>query len=287
MKDNTNANINKVLEGETLKEQILKSLKEYINNNNLLLSFTILSIGDNSASKIYIKQKEKMAKELGIACKSILISENINTEELLDLIFELNKDDSVNGIIMQLPIPDHLDKVKLLNAIDYKKDIDGLNNVNLGKLMNNEKGLYPATALGIVELFKYYNISLLGKNILIINRSILVGKPLALMLINEGATVTVAHSKTVNLNNKLKDFDIIISAAGKKNLIKEEFVREDTVLIDVGVTRIDNKIYGDIEENLKKKRNSTPTIGGVGPLTIAMLANNIVEAYKIQNNIKS
>lgn len=272
-----------VLEGKTIRDNIIKDLKEYIHINKMYISFVIISIGDDEASKVYIGQKQKLASELNIECKVIKKTKDIKTEELIELIEELNKDEAINGILVQLPIPEHLDKDKILNRIDPKKDIDGLTSYNLGKLINNEKGLFPATASGVIKLFKYYNIDLLGKDVLVINKSTLVGKPLALMLIKEGATVTIAHSKTINLNQKLKNFDIIISAVGKKDLIKLADVNKDTILVDIGVSRIDGKIYGDIEEELKERNTSTPTIGGVGPLTIALLAENIVNAYKLQN----
>lgn len=272
-----------VLEGKTIRDNIIKDLKEYIHINKMYISFVIISIGDDEASKVYIGQKQKLASELNIECKVIKKTKDIKTEELIELIEELNKDEAINGILVQLPIPEHLDKDKILNRIDPKKDIDGLTSYNLGKLINNEKGLFPATASGVIKLFKYYNIDLLGKDVLVINKSTLVGKPLALMLIEKGATVTIAHSKTINLNQKLKNFDIIISAVGKRDLIKFEDVNEDTILVDIGVSRIDGKIYGDIEERLKERNTSTPTIGGVGPLTIALLAENIVNAYKLQN----
>lgn len=272
-----------VLEGKTIKDNIIKDLKEYIHINKMYISFVIISIGDDEASKVYIGEKQKLASELNIECKVIKKAKDIKTEEVIELIEDLNKDEAINGILVQLPIPEHLEKDKILNSIDPKKDIDGLTSYNLGKLINNEKGLFPATASGVIKLFKYYNIDLAGKNILVINKSTLVGKPLALMLIEKGATVTIAHSKTIDLNQKLKNFDIIISAVGKKDLIKFEDVNEDTILLDIGVSRIDGKIYGDIEERLKERNTSTPTIGGVGPLTIALLAENIVNAYKLQN----
>lgn len=283
---NNSISNNKKLEGKTLKNNILEQLKKYIAKNKLYISFAIISIGNDEASKIYIKQKIKMAEEIGIKCNVLELDENITTDKVVEEIKLLNNNINVNGIIVQLPIPEHLDKIKILNTIDSLKDIDGLTNINLGKLVNNEKGLFPATASGIIKLLEHYNINVSGKDILIINRSTLVGKPLSLMLLDKDATVTISHSKTINLNKKLKDYDIIISAVGKKDLIKKEDVRKDTILIDVGVNRIDGKIYGDIEEDLKKRNISSPTIGGVGPLTIAMLATNIVEAYKLQNNIE-
>ncbi len=273
------------LSGKILRDEILENLREYILKNNLSLAFAIISIGDDEASKIYINQKEKMAKKIGIKCNIYNFSEDVTMADIIDVIDKLNNDYSINGIIVQLPIPDSLDKVKILNSIDSKKDIDGLTNINLGKLVNKEKGLYPATAVGVIKLLKYYNIPILGKNVLIINRSSLVGKPLALMMLNEGATVTVAHSQTNNLNSILKNYNIIVSAVGQKDLIQKEYVNSDTILVDIGVSRINNKIYGDVEDSLKLTNISTPTIGGVGPLTIAMLANNIVEAYKLQKDI--
>lgn len=278
-----NINNIKTLKGSDLKKDILSSLKQEILEKNMKIGFAIISIGEDEASKIYITQKAKMAEEIGIECRIIPFKEDVNEIILIGEINKLNKDKSINGIIVQLPISNHLNKSKIINTIIPEKDIDGLTNANLGKLMNNEKGLFPATALGIMKLLDYYNIPLLGQDVLIINKSTLVGKPLALMMLNNSATVTIAHSKTKNLNTILKNFDIIVSAVGKKDLIKKEYVNAKTILIDVGVDRINGKTHGDIEENLKEINVCTPSIGGVGPLTIAMLASNIVLAYKIQN----
>lgn len=277
--------MNKNLEGRTLRDSILNKLKKYISEQKLDISFTIISVGDNEASKIYIAQKEKAALNIGIRCEVLSFTDNIQTSELEEVIRKLNSDESVNGIIVQLPLPSHLDKQQILNTIDYRKDIDGLTNINLGKLLNEEKGIFPATAVGVIKLLEYYNIPIKSKDILVINRSTLVGKPLSLMLVDKGATVTIAHSETKKLNTILKNFDIIISAVGKKDLIKEEFVDERTILIDIGVDRVDGKIYGDFEEKLKQRNISTPSIGGIGAMTIAIIMKNIVDAYILQKDI--
>lgn len=277
--------MNKNLEGRTLRDSILNKLKKYISEQKLDISFTIISVGDNEASKIYIAQKEKAALNIGIRCEVLSFTDNIQTSELEEVIRKLNSDESVNGIIVQLPLSSHLDKQQILNTIDYRKDIDGLTNINLGKLLNEEKGIFPATAVGVIKLLEYYNIPIKSKDILVINRSTLVGKPLSLMLVDKGATVTIAHSETKKLNTILKNFDIIISAVGKKDLIKEEFVDERTILIDIGVDRVDGKIYGDFEEKLKQRNISTPSIGGIGAMTIAIIMKNIVDAYILQKDI--
>ena len=277
--------MSKILKGSIIRDEVLSSLKNKIAEKEMLMSFAIISVGEDEASKIYIAQKIKMAEKLGIKCETISLDKDIQTEEVIKIIEGLNLNPSINGIIVQLPIPRHLDKLKIINTILPEKDIDGLTSSNLGKLINNEKGLFPATASGVMVLLDYYNIDVEGKRVLIINRSTLVGKPLSLMMLNKSATVTIAHSKTKKLNEILKDYDLIVSAVGVKDFIKKEYISDDSILIDIGVCRIDNKIYGDVESDIKKNNISTPTIGGVGPLTIAMLATNIVKAFEIQNGM--
>lgn len=242
---------------------------------------TIL-VGNDQASSIYVKNKHKACYDLGIYTKDNKIDSSITENELLKKIIDLNNDDSVHGILIQLPLPRHINQFKVINTINPLKDVDGLTYYNAGLLFNKKPLFIPCTPLGIIELFKYYNIELKSKDILIINRSILVGKPLSLLLLDRDATVTVCHSKTMFLEEKLKVADIIITAVGNRNIftLKEENVKEGVVIIDVGISRLSGKVVGDtdFESLLPKASWITPVPGGVGPMTITMLLNNTVKA---------
>lgn len=276
----------KKLNGKILQKEIFEELNEKAKGKNI--KFCIISIGKDEPSRIYINQKKKMAEKIGYICENIKYSEDVSQDQIISKIRELNADKSVSGIMVQLPIPRKFDENEILNTIDFKKDIDGLTKENLARLVNNEPGIFPATPSGIVYLLEKYGIDLAGKDILIINRSKLVGKPLGIMLLNKDATITIAHSKTNNLKNKILSSDIIISATGnpenisKMNLENSESI-EDKIFIDVGVSRVQGKICGDIPNIVKEKCLSTPSIGGVGPLTIAFLAKNIYKSYELNN----
>lgn len=242
---------------------------------------TIL-VGDDQPSAIYIRNKHKACSELGIKTKDNTMPSSIEEEKLIELINSLNNDPSVHGILLQLPLPSHIDQFEVINKIKPTKDVDGLTYQNAGLLLNKKSSLIPCTPLGVMELFNYYKIELKGKDIIIINRSILVGKPLFLLLLEKDATVTICHSKTRDLEEKLRRADIIITAVGNRKLftLKPEHVKEDVVIIDIGISRENGKIIGDTDfERVAPKASwITPVPGGVGPMTITMLLNNTIKA---------
>lgn len=242
---------------------------------------TIL-VGDDQASAIYIRNKHKACSELGIKTKDNTMPSSIEEEKLIELINSLNNDPSVHGILLQLPLPSHIDQFEVINKIKPTKDVDGLTYQNAGLLLNKKSSLIPCTPLGVMELFNYYKIELKGKDIIIINRSILVGKPLFLLLLEKDATVTICHSKTRDLEEKLRRADIIITAVGNRKLftLKPEHVKEDVVIIDIGISRENGKIIGDTDFQRVAPKASwiTPVPGGVGPMTITMLLNNTIKA---------
>lgn len=242
---------------------------------------TIL-VGDDQPSAIYIRNKHKACSELGIKTKDNTMPSSIEEEKLIELINSLNNDPSVHGILLQLPLPSHIDQFEVINKIKPTKDVDGLTYQNAGLLLNKKSSLIPCTPLGVMELFNYYKIELKGKDIIIINRSILVGKPLFLLLLEKDATVTICHSKTRDLEEKLRRADIIITAVGNRKLftLKREHVKENVVIIDIGISRENGKIIGDTDfERVAPKASwITPVPGGVGPMTITMLLNNTIKA---------
>ena len=272
-----------LLDGKLVRDKILEELKNKINNKNI--SFAIIQIGNNEASNIYIKQKEKMCENLGIRFKCYKLDENIKEDKIINLVEKLNESE-VNGILLQLPIPEHLNVKKIVDSINEKKDVDGLNSKNLAKLVLKEEGLIPCTPKGIMSLLKYYNIDVTGKKVVIIGRSNLVGKPLANLMLNHDATVTVCHTKTKDLKEITINADIIVVAAGHPRLLTKDMIKSNAIVIDVGINRVDGKVVGDVyfDEVCQKASYITPVPGGVGPMTIASLAQNIYEAYLLQNN---
>lgn len=276
-----------ILNGKEVSSKIKEELRIDISKNNYKLGLAVIQIGNDEASNIYIKGKQKLSEELGIEFIHIKFDESVSFKIIKDKILELNDYESINGIIVQLPIPSKFDTRKLINLIDPSKDIDGLTDYNKVRLINNEPGFIPCTPLGILELLEYYNIDVFGKNVVIVGRSDLVSKPLFYLLLNKDATVTMCHSKTKDLRAYIKNADILISATGVKHLIKEDMIKEGSTIIDVGITREDGKIYGDVDfDNIKDKVSFiTPVPGGVGPMTVVMLSKNLLKGYK--NGIKN
>ena len=270
-----------ILDGKKLRDEIFLKLKDKV--KDLKLSLAVIQVGDDEASNVYINQKKKMCENLNIQFKHYRLQESILDDEVIHLIEKLNKDDTT-AILMQLPIPNHLNKQKIIDSIDYRKDVDGLTSINAGNLLLGKKGLIPCTPKGIITLLKYNNIDLKGKRVTIIGRSNLVGKPLALLMLRENATVSICHSKTKNIKDITLNSDIIISATGKNSLVKEDMIKDNAVVVDVGISKIDGKLFGDVdfEQVSRKCSYITPVPGGVGPMTIASLAENIYEAYLIQ-----
>ena len=245
-------------------------------------------VGEDPASKVYVRNKSRACEDVGIEYEEYLLDANITQNELIKLIEKLNKDKTVNGILLQSPIPSNLDINEAFRTISPEKDVDGFNPVNVGKLVLNQDTFVSCTPYGIMKMFEEYNIDLTGKNVVILGRSNIVGKPLIHCCLNKNATVTSCHSKTLELARKVKEADILISAIGKAHFVTADMVKDDAVVIDVGINRLDNgKITGDVDfENVKEKASYiTPVPGGVGPMTIAMLMNNVIKATKRQNSL--
>ena len=242
----------------------------------------VIQIGDDPASNSYIRSKEKACNEIGIYFKHIKFNETVKEIEVINKILELNNDEYVHGILLQLPLPEGFNQDKLINYIARNKDVDGLTDINVGKLFNNKPGMVSCTPLGIMKLFEKENIDVKGTNVTIVGRSNLVGKPLLGLLLNNDATVTICHSKTENLKKHTKNADILIVAVGKKHFITEDMVKEDAIVIDVGINKEDGKLYGDVDfSKVKTKvKKITPVPGGVGPMTVAMLMTNVIKAYE-------
>lgn len=275
-----------LLDGKKLANKIRGELAKKVKENELKPNLAVILCGDNEASKIYVNIKSKYCKEVGIDFQEYIFNEDVTEKELLDLIEKLNNDKKVNGILVQYPVPKHINLQKVASKILPEKDVDGFNPYNIGLLNIGQPNFIPCTPYGVMKLFEEYNIDLVGKKVVIIGRSNVVGKPMAECLLNAGSTVTVCHTKTKDLKAELLNADIIISSAGKRKLVTEDMVKDGTIVIDVGTNRDDNgKICGDVDfENVKKKASYiTPNPGGVGPMTVAMLLNNVVKAYIEQN----
>lgn len=275
--------MNKIINGKEIREALKQELQDKINKISESLKLVVIQVGDDPASNIYIKNKKKLCEELGILCEHKKFLE-ITEQELIQEIDNLNNDKTVTGILVQLPLPPEIDETKIIEKISPLKDVDGLTSQNMGKLFTGNKALVPCTALGIIKILEYLNIDLQGLNVTVVGRSKLVGLPLIALLLNKNCTVTVCHSKTKNLPEKTKNADVLIVAVGQKELITKDYVKDDAIVIDVGINRYQNKLYGDCNFNelLPKCKYITPVPGGVGPLTVIMLINNIIEAYYLQ-----
>ena len=264
-----------------IKQDLITRVKS-LNNQDIFPCLATVLVGDNPASKIYVRNKHRACSEVGILTKDNTINSSISENDLIELISSLNADPSIHGILLQLPLPAQINQFNVINTINPKKDVDGLTYHNAGLLFNKKSAFVPCTPLGVMELLKYYNIETKGKDVVIVNRSILVGKPIAMLLLDKDATVTVCHSHTKNINEKIKNADIVITAVGNRKLftLKEDSVKDGVVVIDIGITREDGKIKGDVDfENVSNKASwITPVPGGVGPMTIAMLLKNTVDA---------
>ncbi len=278
-----------IIDGKKLAKKTRENLKIECSNlkeKNIIPKLSVIMVGEDPASKIYVKTKSKACDEIGIEYEEHILNENIIQEELIELIHKLNNDDSVNGILLQSPIPRHLDIDEAFREISSEKDVDGFNPINVGKLLLNQDTFVSCTPYGIMKMFEEYNIELEGKNVVIIGRSNIVGKPLMACCLNKHATVTICHSKTKDLKEKTKNADILVAAIGKSNFVTSDMVKDNAVIIDVGINRgTDKKLTGDVDfENVKEKASYiTPVPGGVGPMTVAMLMNNVIKATINQN----
>ncbi|EAL8365957.1 bifunctional methylenetetrahydrofolate dehydrogenase/methenyltetrahydrofolate cyclohydrolase FolD [Campylobacter jejuni] len=280
-----------LLDGKALSAKIKEELKEknqFLKSKGIESCLAVVLVGDNPASQTYVKSKAKACEECGIKSLVYHLNENTTQNELLALINTLNHDDSVHGILVQLPLPDHICKDLILESIISSKDVDGFHPINVGYLnLGLESGFLPCTPLGVMKLLKAYEIDLEGKDAVIIGASNIVGRPMATMLLNAGATVSVCHIKTKDLSLYTRQADLIIAAAGCVNLLRSDMVKEGVIVVDVGINRLESgKIVGDVdfEEVSKKSSYITPVPGGVGPMTIAMLLENTVKSAKNRLN---
>ena len=274
--------IDGIKEAAILREEIKNEIAQLKKKTNKVPGLTVILIGEFAPSQIYVRNKEKNSKEVGINSNVIKYPSDVSEEEILNKIEELNKDKNISGILVQLPLPEQISKEKIINAIDPLKDVDGFNPVNVGNLASGYKAIVPCTPLGCLLLIKKVEKNLSGKHAVIIGRSNLNGKPMAQLLLKENCTVTIVHSKTKNLQNECLKADILVAAVGVPNLVKKDWVKSDAVVIDVGINKVDNKIIGDVnfKEIKDKVRAITPVPGGVGPMTIACLLSNTLECFK-------
>lgn len=277
-----------IIDGKSLAKKVIEEEKEEcieLKKQGIIPKLAVIMVGDDLASKVYIKNKSKMCDEVGINYEEYLLSKDTKKEELLSLIQKLNKDKSVNGILLQSPIPKEINVNEMFKAITYIKDVDGFTPSSVGKLSIGEETFIPCTPQGIIRLLEEYKIDLTSKHVVILGRSNIVGKPLAQCCLQKNATVTICHSKTENIEKYTKMADIIISAIGKAKFIKKEMIKNDAIVIDIGINKDESgRIVGDADfEEIKDKVSYiTPVPGGVGPMTVAMLIKNVIKATQMQ-----
>ncbi len=281
--------MSKIIDGKSISTQIKEEIKQEVlnlkNETGKIPGLAVILVGNDPASTVYVNSKEKSCTALGFHSEKFEMSKDTTEERLLEVIEDLNNREEIDGILVQLPLPKHIDSEKVLNAIKPSKDVDGFHPMNVGKLtIGAEDGFNSCTPYGIMELLKRSNVEISGKNAVVIGRSNIVGKPIALMLLKENATVTICHSRTQDLPNVVKQADIIIAAVGRANFVTEEMVKAGAVIIDVGINRIEGskKLYGDVDYDAVYDKASliTPVPGGVGPMTIAMLMKNTLISFK-------
>ena len=269
-------------EAQLLRDEIKKEIESLKSKNNKVPGLTVILIGDFVPSQIYVKNKERNAKEVGINSDIIRYAKDVSEQEVLKKIKELNNNEAVSGILVQLPLPPQINKEKIINAINPLKDVDGFHPINVGNLSSGYNATVPCTPLGCLLLIKKIEPNLSGKHAVIIGRSNLNGKPMAQLLLKENCTVTIVHSKTKDLKTECLKADILVAAVGVPNLVKSDWVKKDSIVIDVGINKVGDKIVGDVEfETVKEKAKAiTPVPGGVGPMTIACLLKNTLECFK-------
>lgn len=277
-----------IIDGKEFSKKILEEIsneqKEIVERKNLRpAGLAVIIVGENPASQVYVRNKTRACEKVGFYSETIKLEENISENDLIKKIEELNENDKIDGILVQLPLPKHIDELKVINSIKPEKDVDGFSNVNVGKMViGDESGFLSCTPYGIMQLLEGYDIDVDGKDVVVVGRSNIVGKPMAMMLIQKGATVQVCNSRTKDLSKKLKKADIIVVAVGVPRMIKATDVKEGVVVIDVGINRVDGKLCGDVnyEDVAQKASYITPVPGGVGPMTIASLIKNTFISYQ-------
>ena len=280
-----------ILDGKKIAQEIQEELSlklEELKGKGVIPGLAVIRVGEDPSSLIYVRNKKRKAEEVGIHFEEHTLKENTPQDELIELIARLNSDSRIEGIVLQLPLPDHLDEKRILEKISPDKDVDGFHPLNMGRLLKGKPSFIPATPRGIMELLDRYKIPLEGKRAVVVGRSDIVGKPLAFLLLARNATVTICHSKTKDLSLITREGDILVAALGKPGFIKERMVKEGSVIIDVGINRVGNKIVGDVDfEKVKEKASYiTPVPGGVGPMTIVILLKNVLEAAETRESRK-
>ena len=273
--------------GLKVRSKIAEDVKQIVKSGSRVPGLAVILVGDDPASSVYVNMKEKACVEAGF--KSVLhrLSSDISTEELISFVNSLNSDDSIDGILVQLPLPKHIDEKRVLYSVDPSKDVDGFHPINVGLMHIGEDTLFPCTPYGVMKIFEEYDIDLFGKHAVVLGRSNIVGKPMASLLLKSNATVTICHSKTKNIESVVRLGDIVVAAVGIPNFVKSSFVKDGAVVIDVGINRLNGKLVGDVDfEDVKDKCSYiTPVPGGVGPMTIAMLMANTLKAYQKRTGI--
>jgi methylenetetrahydrofolate dehydrogenase (NADP+)/methenyltetrahydrofolate cyclohydrolase len=279
----------KILDGKKLSEKIKEELKkevEELKKEGITPGLAVILVGNNPASETYVRMKKNACREVGIKSFGYEFDENISEEELLKTIEEINKNPEIHGLLVQLPLPKHIDTTKILETVAPKKDVDGFHPYNMGRLVEGLDSFAPCTPLGVMELFKEYNIDVKGKDVCVVGASNIVGKPMWALLLNAWATVDICHIETRDLASHTKRADIVIVGVGKPNLITADMIKDGAIVVDIGINKVDGKIVGDVDfENVSKKASYiTPVPGGVGPMTIAMLLKNTIKAAKLKVN---
>ncbi|MBO5089691.1 MAG: bifunctional methylenetetrahydrofolate dehydrogenase/methenyltetrahydrofolate cyclohydrolase FolD [Clostridia bacterium] len=280
----------KLIDGKIISSAVKERVKNEVaalKEKGITTGLAVIIVGEDPASKVYVNNKKKACEALGIISEEYALPETTTQEELLSLIDTLNKKESINGILCQLPLPEHLDEGAVINAILPEKDVDAFHPVNVGKIMQGDYDFVPCTPAGIMEMLQYENIDITGKSCVVIGRSNIVGKPMSMLLLHKNGTVTICHSKTKNLREVCKNADILVAAVGRPNFVTNDMVKDGAVVIDVGINRVDGKLVGDVNFNdvCEKASYITPVPGGVGPMTIAMLMQNTLTAAKKQNKV--
>lgn len=284
--DRRNQTMAVLIDGKKISNQIKDELKDEVaalKEQGKQVTLAVIQVGEDPASTVYVGNKKKACAYIGIQSQAYELAETITEKELLELIDKLNGDEEVNGILVQLPLPEHIDEDRVIRAIDPAKDVDGFHPQSVGQLSIGQKGFVSCTPAGIIQLLKRENIAIEGKECVVIGRSNIVGKPMSMLLLRENGTVTVCHSRTKDLKEVAKRADILVAAIGKPKFITSEYVKEGAVVIDVGIHRMENgKLCGDVDFDDVEPHASaiTPVPGGVGPMTIAMLMNNCVESVR-------
>lgn len=281
--------MSRIIDGKAISAAVkarIQSEVSALSARGITVGLAVIIVGENPASKIYVANKKKACEALGIISEEYALPESTTEQELLELINTLNNKKSINGILCQLPLPKHLDEKLIINSITPEKDVDAFNPYSVGRIMIGDYDFVPCTPAGIMEMLKYEGIEIAGKSCVVIGRSNIVGKPMAMLLLHANGTVTVCHSKTKNLKEICRNADILVAAVGKAKFVTEDMVKPGAVVIDVGMNRENGKLCGDVDFDAVKEKASaiTPVPGGVGPMTIAMLMQNTLTAAKRQNN---